>query len=190
MNAMTWFDHQTESIWSQPWGMAIAGPMKGTQLRMLPVSLEPWGSWWASHPGTQVVDINGSFMYAGEEPRAGFVIGVMVGGQAKAYGYATLVREGLVNDAVGGAPVVVLADPESRAIRAYVRDTGSAVLAFSLDAGRLVDAETGSVWDPVRGVATEGPLKGIALQPAPYLSAFADSWTDFYPGAPVYDGME
>ncbi len=190
MNAMTWYDHRTESIWSQPWGMAISGPMKGTQLRMLPVSLEPWGAWRSTHPDTLVVDINGDFMYAGEAPRTGFVIGVVMGDEAKAYEYATLVREQVVNDAVGGATVVVLADPETGPVQAYVRDTGSAVLRFSLDGGCLVDVETGSVWDPARGLATEGPLKGVALQPAPYLSAFADSWTDFYPGAAVYDSVE
>ena len=85
MNAMTWFDHETGSIWSQPWGMAITGPLKGTQLLMLPVSLEPWGSWRAAHPDSLVVDINGSFMYAGEAPRAGFVIGVVMDDDARAY---------------------------------------------------------------------------------------------------------
>ncbi len=68
MNAMTWYDHRTESIWSQPWGMAISGPMKGTQLRMLPVSLEPWGAWRSTHPDTLVVDINGTSCTRAKRP--------------------------------------------------------------------------------------------------------------------------
>ena len=43
MNAMTWFDHETNSIWSQPWGMAISGPLKGTRLDVFPFSLHPVG---------------------------------------------------------------------------------------------------------------------------------------------------
>ena len=52
MNAMTWFDHETNSIWSQPWGIAISGPLKGTRLDMLPFSLTLWASWQTEHPDT------------------------------------------------------------------------------------------------------------------------------------------
>ena len=32
MNAMSWRDHTTESIWSQPWGRSIDGVSKGVEL--------------------------------------------------------------------------------------------------------------------------------------------------------------
>ncbi|KAA3656338.1 MAG: DUF3179 domain-containing protein [Chloroflexi bacterium] len=35
-NAMTWYDHDTSSIWSQPWGRAIQGEQKGVELRLAP----------------------------------------------------------------------------------------------------------------------------------------------------------
>ncbi len=35
-NAMTWWDHSTGSIWSQPLGEAIAGPLKGETVELLP----------------------------------------------------------------------------------------------------------------------------------------------------------
>jgi hypothetical protein len=41
-NAMTWWDHQTQSVWSQVWGQAIAGPLKGTTLELIPASIVPW----------------------------------------------------------------------------------------------------------------------------------------------------
>ena len=41
MNAMTWWDHKMESVWSQPWGRAIAGPLKGTELELIPSQLVP-----------------------------------------------------------------------------------------------------------------------------------------------------
>ena len=37
-NAMTWFDHATGSVWSQPLGLAIAGPRRGQRLDLLPLS--------------------------------------------------------------------------------------------------------------------------------------------------------
>jgi hypothetical protein len=45
MNAMTWWDHESESVWSQPWGRAIAGPLKGIELELLPSELVPWETW-------------------------------------------------------------------------------------------------------------------------------------------------
>ena len=52
MNAMTWWDHETESIWSQPWGRAIAGPLKGTELELIPSQLVPWKTWRETYPDT------------------------------------------------------------------------------------------------------------------------------------------
>jgi hypothetical protein len=49
---MTWYDHETNSNWSQPWGRAISGQLKGTVLFLLPSQLTTWGSWKAEHPET------------------------------------------------------------------------------------------------------------------------------------------
>ena len=35
--AMTWYDHETDSTWSQPIGTAMAGAYKGVRLEMIPV---------------------------------------------------------------------------------------------------------------------------------------------------------
>ena len=68
MNAMTWFDHETNSIWSQPWGIAISGPLKGTRLDMLPFSLAPWASWRAEHPDTLALNTS-AVRYGGDRER-------------------------------------------------------------------------------------------------------------------------
>ena len=52
MNAMTWWDHDTESVWSQPWGSAIRGPLEGTALTLIPASIVPWPTWLDEHPDT------------------------------------------------------------------------------------------------------------------------------------------
>ena len=42
MNAMTWWDHDTSSVWSQPTGEAILGPLKGERLELVPSTLTEW----------------------------------------------------------------------------------------------------------------------------------------------------
>ena len=55
MRAMTWWDHKTESIWSQPLGTALEGPLEGTELTLIPASIIPWETWLDTHPETTVV---------------------------------------------------------------------------------------------------------------------------------------
>ena len=187
MNAMTWWDHETNSIWSQPWGTAISGPLKGTRLEMIPVSLTSWVSWKAEHPDTLALAVSGSFFGGNRaRPRDGFVVGVVLEEHAKAYPYTVATRERVINDAVGPHPVVVFADPETRNVRIYLRDTGDQVLTFVLRGEMLVDEQTGTVWDPERGLGQEGPLRGVLLKEIPYSSAFDWAWEDFYPDSLFY----
>ena len=96
------------------------------------------------------------------------------------------VRERVINDAVGPNPVVVFADPETRNVRIYLRDTGDQVLTFVLRGEMLVDEQTGTVWDPERELGQEGPLRGVLLKQIPYSSAFDWAWEDFYPDSLFY----
>ena len=58
-NAMTWWDHDTGSIWSQPPGEAVAGPHKDKRLTLLPSQLTSWGTWRAQHPISLALDAPG-----------------------------------------------------------------------------------------------------------------------------------
>ena len=44
-NAMTWFDHETKSLWSQPTGTALEGQYEGIRLNMLAAQVLPWATW-------------------------------------------------------------------------------------------------------------------------------------------------
>jgi len=92
-----------------------------------------------------------------------FVIGTVLGEHVKGYRFTAVTRERVINDSMGEFPVVVLADTETRNVHLYIRNTGNEVLTFELRDGKLVDRGTGTVWDPERGLALEGPLKGINL---------------------------
>lgn len=189
MSAMTWFDHETNSIWSQPWGRAIRGPQKGVVLHLLPSQVTTWANWRAAHPRSLVmtddIDLMPNFRQAFRED---FVIGVVVDGSARAYPYTAVVAAGgVVNDAVGQVPVLIWASGGDFAV--YGRVADGDVLSFSMDDDRtLVDAATGSYWDPSRGLATAGPLQGEILPSLPRMTAFADHWFDFYPQSSNYNG--
>ena len=55
MNAMTWWDWESQSVWGQPWGAAIDGELTGTRLNLLPYELVPWQTWLEHHPDAKVL---------------------------------------------------------------------------------------------------------------------------------------
>ena len=190
MNAMTWWDHETDSIWSQPWGAALRGPLKGAKLELLSSNIAPWETWRQEHPNTVVlskVDSRGLFapLFV-ERRRDDFVIGISLGEAAKAFYYKAARRERVINDTVVAFPVLLYVNPENRSIKAYLRQAGDRLLTFALEGETLLDRQTRSRWDPVRGLATDGPLRGTALQQAPYISSFDWAWKDFYPQSTFY----
>ncbi len=185
MNAMTWYDHETDSIWSQPVGQAFRGPLTGTKLELLPFQLTTWSNWVESYPETLVMinDVSRlSNRRQGFQPD--FVIGLILNNQPKAYYYKDVEAAGVINDSLGDVPIVVWA--ENNDFNAYIRRLGDQTLTFKLDGDLLVDQETGSIWDISRGLAKEGPLVGEGLQPVPSLSSYECVFRDFYPQGEFY----
>ncbi len=50
-------DRQTDSLWVQLTGEAIAGPLQGVVLDRFPLTVTRWGAWRAEHPDSSVVAI-------------------------------------------------------------------------------------------------------------------------------------
>lgn len=187
---MTWWDHATGSVWSQVWGQAIAGPLKGTTLDLIPASIVPWGTWQAEHPDTLAMtnDKTGGFFNRSERPRDGWVIGIKIGEHSKAYYYPALTRDGIVNDFVGPYPVALYADPETRNVHAFLRQVDDRVITLNLDetGQNLVNPETGAAWNIARGLAQNEAAQGETLLMVPYLSSFDWAWLDFHPKSEFY----
>ena len=102
------YDRQTESLWSQVRREAVAGPLTGEELEVLPSTLTNWGKWRKRFPGTEVLSLEtgydrdysqdpyadyyeskkGFFSFftpgPGEEEKA-LVAGITIEGRAKAY---------------------------------------------------------------------------------------------------------
>ncbi len=186
MNAMTWWDHETSSVWSQPWGRAIEGEYRGVELFLLPSEVTTWSNWKEAHPKTQAMinDVDRLSLSRRQGFNPNFVLGLLLSGEAKAYYFRDVAKETLVNDEFAGLPIVVWAGETS--LNAFVRQVGDQVLTFEVQGNQIMDKETGSRWDLARGLAVDGPLSGEGLQAIPGSSSYDWAWNDFYPNSEFY----
>ncbi len=192
MRAMTWWDHETGSIWSQPWGAAIQGELKETRLELIPVAIEPLQSWTGRHGDSLVLVVDGSTHAGLLEPAKMidfFVIGVTLGDAASAYRYEDVASTGVVNDRVGSQPIAVFAEADTRQINVFSAKLPGEdfTLTFHRRGRRLVDDQTGSTWSQFAGKATAGPLEGRRLQRLAFVSSYDWAWEDFFPHSRIYD---
>ena len=178
-SAMTWWDHETGSIWSQPIGEAIAGPLKGQQLELLPSTLTTWEAWRTAHPDTQALDIDG---WRTAFDLSDMTIVVDLGTDAVSYDIPALRDAGVVNDQIAGVDLAVVIDPDDDARWAvFSRLLDDAVVELELTADGLVDIATGSVFDPFLGVGRSGPLADQTLDKLPAFTSFPEDYPTFFP---------
>jgi hypothetical protein len=208
-NDLVMYDHQTESYWAQLLGEGIFGAYHGTRLDLRTSSTMRWAEWRADHPGTKLLDRptdgSGSYLrdydrdpyagYAGSEsvyfPQTNIapydrlhpkepVLGVFLGGDARAYPLSVLRNEPVVNDVLGGVPLLVT--HANGVMKAWER--GDAPFqAFGDDA--VVD-EAGNTYDRITGVGSSGALVEIDA-----VTVFWFAWYDFFPATSIYgvDGL-
>jgi hypothetical protein len=180
LRAMTWWDHETGSVWSQPSGEAILGPLAGTRLELLPSSLTTWENWRRDHPGTLALDAEGGS--AGFEVEDTALV-VEVGPHPVAYPVEDVqVVGGVVNDQLGDLPVAVVVDPDdANAWRVYSREVAGEVVELAWRDGELVDTVTGTTFHPTLGTVGEGTL-AEPLLPLPAFPSFASDFRNHFPG--------
>ncbi len=191
MGAMTWWDHQTGSVWSQVWGQAIEGKLKGSTLSLMPASIVPWGVWKTDHPDTVAMTTAkvGAFSYnIKETPQDNWVIGIALGEYSRAFYFIAASRVGLVNDFVGPFPVAIYVNRDTRQVYAYLRQAENRVLDLKVDAAtqQLIDVDSGKAWDLARGLPQENNPATEGLLPVPYVSSFDWAWRDFHPDSTFY----
>ena len=207
MNALVMYDRETETLWSQFLGEAVQGPLRGESLTLVPSRLTTWGDWKAEHPDTLALDTGrrpydqyvdyyissrtGIMPESNNDERLSpkqLVLGLIGESSQKAYAHADLESAQVVNDVFEGAEIVVVLDGASRSVGAFARRVGDRMLTFEEGGGggEMVDAESGSTWNKLTGMAVAGELEGERLEPYPSFNAFWFGWNDYYPETELY----
>ena len=130
-------------------------------------------------------------------PPMSLVFGISINGEACAFPMEVVRRNRVINDVVGGTPVVLLFSSSRDIGQIFVRSIRGRILQFEAadednDVAGMVarDHETSTVWD-ISGRALSGPLKGAELDSPPhYNRLFWFSWAIFYPNTRIYLGSE
>ena len=214
-NNLVLYDRIGESLWSQMRVQAICGPRAGSRPSLLPVVQSTWQAWRSLHPDTTVVSLDtgyrrnydlypyGTYDQVFDEkvlypvsvldPRLRkkeLVLGVEHEGVSRAYPYRRLGERAVINDDVGGRPVLVVYDREAQMAVAFDRRVGERHLSFEATNTRgfpflFRDRETGSAWD-LTGLAVRGVLAGTRIEPVATYSAMWFAWAVFHQGTEIY----
>ncbi|GMQ84858.1 MAG: hypothetical protein BMS9Abin07_0423 [Acidimicrobiia bacterium] len=180
-NAMTWWDHDTGSVWSQPIGEAILGPRKGERIELLASNMTQWGAWQEEHPQTLALDAPGGFDRFSLDQMA---LVVDFDTDVVAYSVPLLRDVGVVNDVVAGLEVAVLIDPsDDTRWTVFSRRLDNTVVELSIVDGEVVDVVSGTRFDPIRGIGRGGELDGEILGLLPAFTAFPKDVPTFWPQA-------
>lgn len=214
-NNLVLYDRPRESLWSQMRAQAICGPRAGSRPTLLPVVQSTWRAWKRLHPETTVVGLDtgyrrnydiypyGTYDQVSDEkllypvsfldPRLRkkeLVLGLEHEAVSRAYPYLRLGERAVINDDVGGRPVLVVYDREAQMAVAFDRRVGDRLLSFEATNTRgfpflLRDRETGSAWD-LTGLAVRGVLAGTRIEPVATYSAMWFAWATFHQGTQIY----
>lgn len=121
------------------------------------------------------------------------VFGAVVGGEARAYPLRIVDRHELVDDVLGGEPVVLADCTLCRTGALFSRRVGERVLRFRTSGllwnsnKVMVDDTTRTLWVQLSGEAVAGPLEGAVLTRLALETATAADWLAEHPGSGVVD---
>jgi len=137
------YDRETQSLWSQIRTQAVAGPLKGGYLTVVPVLHTTWADWRARHRESLVLSQKTGFSREyGRDPYAGYensaellfpvrfraegfhpkerVLGIVLDGKAKAYPFVEMAKgSGKIADMVAGRAVRIRYSREHQSAEAF-----------------------------------------------------------------------
>jgi hypothetical protein len=190
-------DSATGSWWRQANGEAIIGPSKGKALAEIPSRQVTLARWLVLHPkslvmqpdstmrdkyakdfdyetGTSRKTLTGTDTISWREKA--WVVGLTVDGESRAYDWNRLRREGVVNDVLGGRPVVLVLASDRTSFFAFERPAPT--ISFALRSDSLV---AGAQAYALSGRGHAGVLKSVSAS-----QEFWHSWRTFHPGTTTY----
>jgi hypothetical protein len=208
-------DVETGSRWQQSTGEAISGPLKGRILTLYPFILTTWKAWRTRYPSSTILQPlpgyaermpilrprmkqnrtsgegpapDGSFSKDDRLRPREMIAGLAVGTETMAFPISDLRVTRVVNERLGGMPVVVIHQPLLDTTTAFETRVKGKELRFepgNAEVSTLIDLDTRSIWDPY-GLCLKGPLKGTQLKPLILIPEFWFAWSQFRPGTRLF----
>jgi len=136
-----------------------------------------------------------SAFQARNRSRDDVVIGLTVGGTARAYPWESFATESPIVDRVNGMPLLLLLGPDRKSFRVFVSRIDGHDTEFFLQSNadvqagqkdwNLLDTTTASQWN-FQGCATSGPAQGKCLDRVPALKDYWFDWRNYHPDTSVY----
>jgi hypothetical protein len=188
-------DSTTKSWWRQATGEAVTGPLKGAMLPEVDAAQVRLGKWQELHPTTLVMqadaaveagyDTDGKFERGetkGDLTRTNreswqdksWVVGIALNGASKAYDWNRLKADRVINDTIGGIPIVLVLGSDGQSFAAFERPANSGDFTIRDDTlsanGRTYDLAGRDEKDPNQ-----------RLKPVKAYQEFWHSWRTFRP---------
>jgi hypothetical protein len=202
-------DKETGTWWQQITGKAIYGPLKDAALELVPSDELTFGEWKSEISNGQVLaavkkdakeyDSNWEaevaklplvISFPGTELKSrDVVVGLEIGGAARAYPWPALLKQSPVVDRVQGTPLLLAVGPDGKSFRVFVSRVDGKNTDFFLQNGAtpwtLLDTATASQWN-FQGCATSGPSAGKCLDRIPALKDYWFDWRNYHPDTTIY----
>ncbi len=203
---------EDNEVWGSFSGEALTGPNKGKRLERIHSFQTTWKDWLKVNNQALVADYPDSYrkghhedaIIGDDEKRPGMmrtmereidprlpmnemVQGVSLGDMNRAYQHSKLEERIVVNDTLGGQPLVVMSMGGTSMITVFSRVINGRTLSFTFDNEVFVDIETGSKWT-IQGTCIDGELKGEKLE---YINNHHEEWYAWaasYPQTTIYTG--
>jgi len=206
-------DDETGSFWQQISGIAVSGPLKGSQLTLVHSDELNFATWKAEEPeGTVLKDTpQYASQYEAKDwdvrmkrapvviqfPEHGMksrdlILGIRAFGASRAFLYDQVVKEKLVKDHVGEEPVLLVVGADDQSVRAFrgrIPGVDGSPDFYRLTANKpgslLMDAATGSEWN-FQGCVVSGKLQGVCLEPVAMLKDYWFDWRNYNPKTTIW----
>ena len=202
-------DRETGSWWQQITGKAIYGPLKGSALELVPSDELTFGEWKAevsdgkvlapvpkytkeydSKWEPEVAKLPVVISFPGTELKSrDVVVGVEIGGDARAYPWDVVLKRSPIVDHLHGTPLLLVVGPDGKSFRMFISRVDGEATEFFLKSETkdwaLLDTATASEWN-FQGCATSGPSLGKCMDRIPALKDYWFDWRNYHRDTTIY----
>jgi Protein of unknown function (DUF3179) len=202
-------DRETGSWWQQITGKAIYGPLKGSALELVRSDELTFGEWKAevsdgkvlapvpkytkeydSKWEPEVAKLPVVISFPGTELKSrDVVVGVEIGGDARAYPWDVVLKRSPIVDHLHGTPLLLVVGPDGKSFRMFISRVDGEATEFFLKSETkdwaLLDTATASEWN-FQGCATSGPSLGKCMDRIPALKDYWFDWRNYHRDTTIY----